>query len=161
MTLKSQINSDEVRRAIADILSQLGLALSAVHNTIATDDPTAAEDETHWRVDLSGELAALDRLGALLGMNGDLGMPGMIQDFDNDWGIRRIHVREDGTENWGAWVFDVRKCYYPSSSEATNWLIREFARQLDVAREQVREAALESDAYKALAEKLYATTVEG
>lgn len=161
MTLKSQINSDEVRRAIADILSQLGLALSAVHNTIATDDPTAAEDETHWRVDLSGELAALDRLGALLGMNGDLGMPGMIQDFDNDWGIRRIHVREDGTENWGAWVFDQREHGFSDSDEATNWLVREFARQLDVARRQISETFLERDAYKALAEKLHATTAGG
>lgn len=159
MTLKIQINRDEARRAIADILRQLGLALSAVHNTIATDDPTAVEDETHWRVNSAGELVELDRLTALLGLL--LETEGMIQSYDNDWGISRIHVREDGTENWGAWVFDQREHGFSDSDEATNWLVREFARQLDVARRQISETFLERDAYKALAEKLHATTAGG
>ena len=159
MTLKIQINRDEARRAIADILRQLGLALSAVHNTIATDDPTAVEDETHWRVNSAGELVELDRLTALLGLL--LETEGMIQSYDNDWGIRRIHVQDDGTENWGAWVFDQREHGFSDSDEATNWLVREFARQLDVARRQISETFLERDAYKALAEKLHATTAGG
>ena len=48
----------EIKQAIREI----GLALSAVNNCIATDDVEAQPTETSWRVDHTNELAKLNAL---------------------------------------------------------------------------------------------------
>ena len=52
------------------VVREIGLALSATHNTVATDVPETEPNETSWRVDNGPALAALDMLSAALRSTG-------------------------------------------------------------------------------------------
>jgi len=58
------MTQDEIREAIQAI----GLALSANHGTIATDDRNAELTETSWRVDNKREVELLEKLATHLGI---------------------------------------------------------------------------------------------
>ncbi len=51
-----------LRHALRDI----GLALNASHNTVATDRPDAEPDEMSWRIDHSQEIALVCELERML-----------------------------------------------------------------------------------------------
>ena len=50
-------------------LRDIGLALSACNNTIATDDVDAKPDETHWRINNADAIQKVEALELMLALN--------------------------------------------------------------------------------------------
>lgn len=60
----------EQKFRVKQAIRNIGLALNASHNTIATDLPDIKPDKTSWRIDYANELKDLDFLEDILSQRG-------------------------------------------------------------------------------------------